>query len=32
MDISGGDCHGIAYNNSSLAFWGQFRNSQGGIG
>ena len=32
LDISGGDCHGIAYNNTSLAFWGQFRNSQGGIG
>ena len=32
IDISGGDCHGIAYNNSNLAFWGQFRNSQGGIG
>ena len=31
-DISGGDCHGIAYNNLKLAFWGQFRNSQGGIG
>ena len=32
LDISGGDCHGIAYNNSNLAFWGQFRNSQGGMG
>ena len=32
IDVSGGDCHGIAYNNSTLAFWGQFRNSQGGIG
>ena len=32
MDISGGDCHGIAYNDTTLAFWGQFRNSQGGMG
>ena len=32
LDISGGDCHGIAYNNTKLAFWGQFRNSQGGMG
>ena len=30
--ISGGDCHGIAYNENNLAFWGQFRNSQGGMG
>lgn len=30
--ISGGDCHGLAYNDNKLAFWGQFRNSQGGIG
>ena len=32
IDISGGDCHGIAYNNTNLAFWGQIRNSQGCIG
>ena len=32
LDISGGDCHGIAYNNTNLAFWGQIRNSQGCIG
>jgi len=32
IDISGGDCHGIAYNENKLAFWGQFRNSQGGMG
>ena len=32
IDISGGDCHGLAYNETNLAFWGQFRNSQGGIG
>ena len=31
-DISGGDCHGIGYNETKLAFWGQFRNSQGGMG
>ena len=30
--ISGGDCHGLAYNDNKLAYWGQFRNSQGGIG
>ena len=30
--ISGGDCHGLAYNEYNLAFWGQFRNSQGGMG
>lgn len=30
--ISGGDCHGLAYNENTLAFWGQFRNSQGGMG
>ena len=30
--ISGGDCHGLAYNAGKLAFWGQFRNSQGGMG
>ena len=32
IGISGGDCHGLAYNENSLAFWGQFRNSQGGMG
>ena len=30
--ISGGDCHGLAYNENKLAFWGQFRNSQGNMG
>ena len=30
--ISGGDCHGLAYNENNLAFWGQFRNSSGGMG
>lgn len=30
--ISGGDCHGIAYNKENLAFWGQFRNKNGKIG
>ena len=30
--ISGGDCHGLAYNKNNLAFWGQFRNSQGAMG
>ena len=32
IGISGGDCHGLAYNNTNLAFWGQFRNSQGPMG
>ena len=32
IGISGGDCHGLAYNENNLAFWGQFRNSQGGMG
>ena len=32
IGISGGDCHGVAYNDNFLAFWGQFRNSQGNIG
>ena len=32
IGISGGDCHGVAYNENNLAFWGQFRNSQGGMG
>ena len=32
IGISGGDCHGLAYNENSLAFWGQFRNSSGGMG
>ena len=32
LGISGGDCHGIAYNEDNLAFWGQFRNSSGGMG
>ena len=32
IGISGGDCHGLAYNENFLAFWGQFRNSQGNIG
>ena len=32
IGISGGDCHGLAYNENSLAFWGQFRNSQGCMG
>ena len=30
--ISGGDCHGIAYNRENLAFWGQFRNSKKSLG
>ena len=30
--VSGGDCHGIAYNRENLAFWGRFRNKNGGIG
>ena len=30
--ISGGDCHGIAYNRDNLAFWGRFRNKNGGLG
>ena len=30
--ISGGDCHGLAYNRENLAFWGQFRNRKGNIG
>lgn len=30
--ISGGDCHGIAYNRENLAFWGQFRNSKKNLG
>jgi len=32
IGISGGDCHGIAYNRENLAFWGQFRNKNGKIG
>ena len=32
IGISGGDCHGIAYNRENLAFWGRFRNKNGGIG
>ena len=32
IGISGGDCHGLAYNEKTLAFWGQFRNSSGGMG
>ena len=32
IGISGGDCHGLAYNRNNLAFWGQFRNSQGAMG
>ena len=30
--MGGGDCHGVAYNRENLAFWGQFRNSNGPIG
>ena len=30
--IGGGDCFGISYNRENLAFWGQFRNSNGPIG
>lgn len=32
IGISGGDCHGVAYNRENLAFWGQFRNKNGKIG
>ena len=32
IGISGGDCHGLAYNRNNLAFWGQIRNSQGAVG
>ena len=32
IGISGGDCHGLCYNKKNLAFWGQFRNSQGPMG
>ena len=28
IGISGGDSHGIAYNQNNLAFWGQFRSSK----
>ena len=32
IGISGGDCHGLCYSKNNLAFWGQFRNSQGPMG
>ena len=32
LGMGGGDCHGVAYDRENLAFWGQFRNSNGPIG
>ena len=32
IGISGGDSHGIAYNEENLAFWGQFKSSEKYIG
>ena len=32
LGISCGECHGIAYNKKNLAFWGQFKNSNGALG
>ena len=32
LGVGGGDCHGIAYDRENIAFWGQFRNSNGPMG